>query len=69
MLLYKKQIKPVIKSYCLLRVYEQTGMSFSLLANNQTTSVISVMSTDSNLCCWDLHIFQCISTNPFGTTS
>lgn len=33
MLLYKKQIKPAIKSYCLLRADEQTGMSFSLLAN------------------------------------
>lgn len=33
MLLYKKQIKPVIKSYYLLWVYEQTGMSFGLLAN------------------------------------
>ena len=68
MLLYKKEIKPVIKSYCLLWVYEQTGMSFRLLANIKLhlylVSQLQTQPVAVGTC-----MFQCVSTKPSGTTS
>jgi len=64
MLIYKKQIKPVINSHCLL--WEQTE-KFLPSGKYQTTSVHSVMAADRPLLvgpvCVSVHSLQ-----PFGTT-
>lgn len=62
MRLYKKQIKSVINSHCLL--CEQTVKSFCLLANARPLCAVSWLQT--GLCCWDLSVFQCIHSNPLA---
>lgn len=49
-------------------MYEQTGMSFSQLANTRPHLVLHGMATASNLCCWALpvFVFQCSLTKPLA---
>lgn len=55
----KSRLKQALNLKCLLWVSEQTGMSFSQLANTRPHLVLHVIAIIPNLCCWALPVFQC----------